>query len=81
AGKRGMQGCPFCWKVPQNQSQARTMVQKLVYAGDPVAIWRLGQLYCFRVFGVEMMAVTRAIELFERTAELGEDVEKDTAKA
>ena len=71
------------------------MVQKRIDAGDPVAIWHLGTKYCFGQNGLKK-DVTRAVELYERAAELGvkqahynlgvlydvgTDVEKDMDKA
>ena len=96
AKKRGMFHCPFCRAPnPDNPSEALTMIQKRVDAGDPVAIYHLGQQYRFGLLGLEK-DVTRAVELYERAAELGlkgahfslgvlhdegTDVEKDIAKA
>ena len=71
------------------------MIEKRVNAGDPVAMLNLGYQYTDGDFGLEK-DVTRAVDLYERAAELGEkkphfklgflyiegeDVEKDTAKA
>ena len=71
------------------------MIQKRVDAGDPVAMLNLGNQYVDGGFGLEK-DVARAVDLYERAAELGEkkphfklgflyiegeDVEKDTAKA
>ena len=71
------------------------MIRKRVDAGDPVAIFNLGNLYEHGLYGLEKDA-TRAVELYERAAKLevkkahfnlgamyakGTDVEKDTAKA
>ena len=71
------------------------MVRKRVDAGDPVAIWHLGNKYCFGQHGL-VKDTTRAAELYERAAELGAidahynlgcmydkgtDMEIDTAKA
>ena len=95
ARKRGMRDCPFCRTPVPNGSQALAMVQKRVDAGDPKAIYFLGEQYRFGQYGLET-DVTRAVELYERAAELGvkeahyslgclyiegTDVEKDTAKA
>ncbi|EJK71316.1 hypothetical protein THAOC_07265 [Thalassiosira oceanica] len=81
--------------MPTDDSQILAMIQKRVDAGDPVAIWDLGQLYCLGLLGLEK-DTTRAVELYERAAELGAkeahyslgcvynegtDVEKDMAKA
>ena len=96
AEKRGMLDCPFC-RTPwlEEDSQALAMIQKRVDAGDPKAIYQLGNDYCLGRYGLEK-DVTRAVELYERAAELGvkeahyclgflyskgKDVEKDTAKA
>ncbi|EJK72976.1 hypothetical protein THAOC_05433 [Thalassiosira oceanica] len=93
--KRGMRDCPFCRATMPEESQALAMVQSRVDAGDPVAMFTLGAKYHFGEIGLEKDA-TRAIELYERAAELGvkeahfnlgvtyhegTDVEKDTAKA
>ncbi|EJK71169.1 hypothetical protein THAOC_07417 [Thalassiosira oceanica] len=90
--KRGMRDCPFCRATMPEESQALAMVQSRVDAGDPVAIYFLGNQYDY---GLER-DVTRAVELYERAAELGvneahhnlgtlyaigADVEKDMAKA
>ena len=71
------------------------MVQKRVAAGDPMAMWNLGNVHRNGSHGLTK-DLTRAVELYERAAELGEkkahcklgylygegeDVEKDTAKA
>ena len=93
--KRGMRDCPFCRAPAPHESQALAMIQKRVDAGDPMAIFHLGTKYQFGEFGLEK-DVTRAVELYERAAELGEkeahfnlgctyaegtDVERDMAKA
>ncbi|EJK58700.1 hypothetical protein THAOC_21153 [Thalassiosira oceanica] len=96
ARKRGMRDCPFCrTAVPDEASKALAMVQKRVDAGDPVAIYALGDACHWGVHGVARN-VTRAVELYERAAELGFkrahyslgclyeegiDVQKDTVKA
>ncbi|EJK47912.1 hypothetical protein THAOC_33335 [Thalassiosira oceanica] len=70
AVKRGMWDCPFCrTPTPETDSQVLAMIQKRVDAGDPMAIWNLGSNYRFGE-GVEK-DVTRAVELYERAAELG----------
>ncbi|EJK71872.1 hypothetical protein THAOC_06647, partial [Thalassiosira oceanica] len=95
AGKCGMWDCPFCRASVTDESQALAMIRKRVDAGDPVAIYFLGNRYRFGRNGLEK-DVTRAVELYERAAELGvleahynlgvlyangADVEKDTSKA
>ena len=95
AMKRGMRDCPFCRASVPNESQALAMIQKRVEAGDPVAIFHLGNQYSCGHYGLEK-DVARAVELYERAAELGlkeahfflgctyakgTDVEIDTAKA
>ncbi|EJK67358.1 hypothetical protein THAOC_11617, partial [Thalassiosira oceanica] len=75
--------------------QGLVMIRKRVAAGDPMAMWSLGTKYDFGQCGL-VKDVTRAIELYERAAELGvneahynlgfmyangEDVEEDVAKA
>ena len=96
ARKRGMKDCPFCRApTPDYNSEAIAMVQKRVDAGDPKAIYQLGNDYCLGRYGLEK-DVSRAVELYERAAELGlkgahfslgvlhdegTDVEKDIAKA
>ena len=94
--KRGMFDCPFCrTPTPEEDSQIIAMIRTRVNAGDPVAIWHLGTKYRFGLHGLKK-DVTRAVELYERAAELGvkeahfnlgvlyangEDVEKDMDKA
>ncbi|EJK57470.1 hypothetical protein THAOC_22480 [Thalassiosira oceanica] len=71
------------------------MIRKRVAAGDPEAIYILGTKYEYGEYGLEK-DVTRAVELYERAAELGvkdahyylgvlydegTEVEKDMAKA
>ena len=96
AWMRGMKGCPFCRTPdPEDNSQTLAMMQKRADAGDPLAIWHLGNNYHYGQHGVEK-DVTKAVELCEHAAELGckeahynlgclygkgIDVEKDTAKA
>ncbi|EJK74433.1 hypothetical protein THAOC_03887 [Thalassiosira oceanica] len=95
ACKRGMRDCPFCRAAtPGAESLCLPMIQKRFDAGDPMAIYFLGSQYRFGLLGLEK-DVTRAVELYERAAELGvkvahfnlgllyhkgADVEKDTAK-
>ena len=94
--KRGMRDCPFCRAPPsRTDSQILARVRKRVDKGDPVAIFNLGFQYERGQHGLET-DVTRAVELYERAAELGvknahynlgvlyskgTGVEKDTAKA
>ena len=96
AAKRGMKDCPFCrTHTPNDGSEILAMTQKRVDAGDPMAILCLGNDYRHGAYGLEKN-VTRAVELYERAAELGvkeahftlgvlygvgKDVERDTAKA
>ena len=95
ARKRGMRNCPFCRTPTPDSSQVVALHQKRVDAGDPVAMWELGNGYLYGQDGLKKN-VTRAVELYERAAELGEKkaqyrlgcmydkgkgVEKDTAKA
>ena len=95
ARKRGMRDCPFCRSPLPKKSQTVSMIQKRVNAGDPMAIYHLGNKYSDGDDGLEK-DVTRTVELWERAAELGlkeahhnlgclydegTDVEKDTAKA
>ena len=70
AEKRGMEDCPFCRTPTPKKSQTLAMIQKRVDAGDPVAIWNLGSQYDSGQYGLEK-DVTRAVELYERAAELG----------
>ncbi|EJK75328.1 hypothetical protein THAOC_02948 [Thalassiosira oceanica] len=70
AGKRGMWGCPFCRAASPDESQALAMIRKRVGAGDPLAIWHLGTKYILGAYGLEK-DVTRAVELYERAADLG----------
>ena len=77
------------------EEQVLAMVQKRVDKDDPAAIYFLGNQYESGQYGLEK-DVTRAVELYERAAELGVkeahsclgvlydvgiDVEKDTDKA
>ena len=95
AEKRDMNDCPFCRAPMPNENQAAAMIQKRVGAGSPVAMWNLGNQYAKGSYGLEK-DVTRAVDLYERAAQLGEKeahfklgylyaggrgVEKDTAKA
>ena len=71
AGMRGMEDCPFCrTPMPEEDSQLLAMIQKRVDAGDPVAVWHLGNKYRFGQNGLKK-DVTMAVELYERAAELG----------
>ena len=92
----GMEDCPFCRApIPEDGSKTLAMIQKRADAGDPVAIYDFGNIYRTGQCGLQK-DVTRAVELYERAAELGEkkahsklgylygtgeDVEKDTVKA
>ena len=96
AWKRGMRGCPFCRTPdPEDNSQTLAMIKKRADAGDPKAIYVLGDKYRLGDCGLKK-DVARAVELYERAAELdskdahfrlgllyyqGTNVEKDTAKA
>ena len=97
ACKRDMSGCPFCRApvVPDDDSQILAMIQKRVDAGDPLATYDLGCNYSLGRRGL-VKDVTRAVELYERAAELGvkeahynlgctydegTDVERDVARA
>ena len=69
--KLDMRDCPFCRTPdPETNSQLFAMVQKRVDAGDPVAISFLGRQYECGEYGLKK-DVTRAVELYERAAELG----------
>ncbi|EJK44863.1 hypothetical protein THAOC_36564, partial [Thalassiosira oceanica] len=96
AFKRGMRDCPFCRTTALTDgSQCLPMIQKRADSGDPVAIYHLGNKYHLGQYGLEK-DTTRAVELYEHAAELGEkdahynlgclydegvDVEKNTPKA
>ncbi|EJK43863.1 hypothetical protein THAOC_37650 [Thalassiosira oceanica] len=95
AQKRGMNGCPFCRTPRPKMSQTVSMVQKRVDAGDPMAICCRGSQYADGSHGLQK-DVARAVELYERAAELGskdahlklgglylrgKDIEQDEAKA
>ena len=96
AEKRGISDCPFCrTPTPDGVEQALTMIQKRVDAGDPMAMCTLGFGYRHGQHGLDEDE-TRAVELYERAAELGANeahsqlgllyytgagVERDTAKA
>ena len=71
ARKRGMRDCPFC-RTPtaRTDSQTLAMVRKRVDAGDPKAIYFIGNQHKHGNCGLER-DVTRAVELYERAAELG----------
>ena len=74
AWKRGMRDCPFCRTPdPTDEIQSNAMIQKRFDAGDPSAIWHRGTQYRFGRYGLEK-DVTRAVELYERAAELGVNV-------
>ena len=91
-----MRDCPFCrTPTPTEDSQILAMIKKRVDAGDPVAIYVLGNAYQDGDYGFEK-DVARAVKLHERAAEIGYkdahyslgvlyaqgiDVEKDTARA
>ena len=70
AGKRGMDDCAFCRASMPEPSQVLAMIQKRVGAGDPLAMWHLGNKYRYGEYGLEK-DVTRTVELYERAAELG----------
>ena len=95
ARNRGMTDCPFCRAPIPDEGEIIAMVQKRADAGDPMAIYRLGCSYFFGQYGLEK-DVAKAVELYERAAELGvkeahfnlgnlyyegTDVPKDTARA
>ncbi|EJK48310.1 hypothetical protein THAOC_32905 [Thalassiosira oceanica] len=70
AGKRGMWDCPFCRTHTSEEEQALAMIQARVDKGDPMAIYNLGTAYDSGEYGLER-DVPRAVELYERAAELG----------
>ncbi|EJK47335.1 hypothetical protein THAOC_33951 [Thalassiosira oceanica] len=70
AFKRGMDDCPFCRAPTPKKEQVLAMIQKRVAAGDPMAICNFGTKYHIGEYGLEK-DVTRAVELYERAAELG----------
>ncbi|EJK71002.1 hypothetical protein THAOC_07596 [Thalassiosira oceanica] len=95
ARKRGMWDCPFCRAPMPKEEHVPSMIQKRADKGDPVAIWDLGAIYEYGKYGL-VKDMTRAIELYERAAELGakeahynlgnlyaigDNVEKDMDKA
>ncbi|EJK46044.1 hypothetical protein THAOC_35311 [Thalassiosira oceanica] len=66
-----MWDCPFCrTPSPSEDSQTIAMVQARVDKGDPVAFFSLGTNYIGGLYGM-VKDVTRAVELYERAAELG----------
>ena len=72
AQKRGMNDCPFCRTPrPTEDSQKLAMIQKRVDAGDPLSICHLATKYRLGELGLEK-DMTRAVELYERAAELGD---------
>ena len=97
--RRGMDDCPFC-RTPKpdadgDGAEALAMIQKRVDAGDPLAMFFLG-VQC-ESGGLDLEKdVTRAVQLYERAAELeekradynlaclyskGTEVDRDAAKA
>ena len=93
--KRGMRDCPFCRAPTPAESQGLAMIQKRVDAGDPLAMYHLGDKYNSGECGLAK-DMKKAVELWERAAELGvkeahynlgviydvgKVVGKDTAKA
>ena len=68
--KRGMNDCPFCRTPTPDVSQVLAMIKKRVDAGDPVAVHFRGNQYEHGRYGLER-DMTRAVELYERAAELG----------
>ena len=68
--KRGMKDCPSCRTPMPEEEQVLTMVKKRVDKDDPAAIYFLGQQYDLGEYGLEK-DVPRAVELYERAAELG----------
>ena len=68
--KRGMRDCPFCRTSVSNDSQFLAMIRKRVDKGDPLAMYYVGRQYQLGLLGLEK-DVTRAVELYERAAELG----------
>ena len=70
AEKRGMEDCPFCRTPTPKKEQSLAMAQKRVDADDPMAIFHLGVQYEQGEYGLEK-DMTRAVELYERAAELG----------
>ena len=91
----GSVNCPFCRAPPPNESQSNAILQARVDAGDPAAIYFLGTQHGCGLGGFVRDA-SKAAELYERAAELGEnnahfnlanlyakgtEVEKDAAKA
>ena len=95
AWKRDMRDCPFCRTPRPDVSQGLAMIQKRADAGDPLAIFNLGNSNRYGLLGLEKDEA-RAVELYECAAELGSKdahyslgvlymkgtgVEKDMAKA
>ncbi|EJK75330.1 hypothetical protein THAOC_02950 [Thalassiosira oceanica] len=70
ARKRGMWDCPFCRTHTPAEEQTLAMIRKRVAAGDPVAIYFLGQQYHFGTSELEK-DMTRAVDLYEHAADLG----------
>ncbi|EJK70609.1 hypothetical protein THAOC_08017, partial [Thalassiosira oceanica] len=70
AEKRGMNDCPFCRAPWPKKSETISMIEKRVDAGDPMAMFHLGNHYNNGRHGLEK-DVARAVELYERAAELG----------
>ena len=72
ADKRGMiENCPFCRTPPPDSDEAQiARIQKRVKANDPEGIYNLAISYRDGRDGLEE-DVPRAVELFERAAELG----------
>ena len=70
AEERGMDDCPFCRTPIFEERQIIATIRKRVDAGDPLAIYLLGNQYEYGHCGLEKDMV-RAVELYERAAELG----------
>ena len=69
--KRGMVDCPFCRAPTPNESQTLTMICNRVDAGDPKAIYFLGDRYDHGHYGLLEKDAMKSVKLYERAAELG----------
>ena len=59
AQKRGMRDCPFCRApTPEEDSEIISMIQKRVDAGDPMAIYHLGNQYALGYHRLEKDVIT-----------------------
>ena len=69
--KRGMFDCAFCrTPTPDNDAANIAMIQARVVKKDPVAVYFLGEKYCYGTMGLPK-DTKKAVGLWEEAAELG----------